>query len=48
MEGDKKKALAVAANVLRYKNRSSEALYERLLEKGIDSEDAEYTRKTGA
>ena len=42
MEGDKKKALAVAANVLRYKNRSSEALYERLLEKGIDSEDAEY------
>ena len=50
MEGYKKKALAVAANVLRYKKRSSEALYERLLEKGIDSEDAEYAvnRHSGA
>ncbi len=38
----KKKALAIAANVLTYKNRSAAALYDRLLEKEIAEEDAAY------
>ncbi len=38
----KKKALATAANVLTYKNRSAAALYDRLLEKEIGEEDAAY------
>ena len=38
----KKKALATAANVLTYKNRSAAALYDRLLEKEITEEDAAY------
>ena len=38
----KKKALATAANVLTYKNRSAAALYNRLLEKEIGEEDAAY------
>lgn len=39
-EERKKKALAVAANVLTYKNRSAAALYDRLLEKGMEEGDA--------
>ncbi len=38
----KKKALATAANVLTYKNRSAAALYDRLLEKEIGEADAAY------
>lgn len=38
----RKKALAAAANVLSYKNRSAAALYDRLLEKEIGEEDAAY------
>ena len=38
----RKKALAIAANVLTYKNRSAAALYDRLLEKEIGEEDAAY------
>ena len=36
------KAVSVAAAVLNYKNRSSRMLYEKLLEKGIEPDDAEY------
>ena len=41
-EERRKKALAVAANVLTYTNRSAAALHDRLLEKGIEEEDAAY------
>ena len=41
-ENPKEKALSVAAAVLNFKNRSSRKLYDRLLEKGIEPEDAEY------
>ena len=39
---NKEKALAVAAACLNYKNRSSRKLYDKLLEKGIEPEDAEH------
>ncbi|MEA4920714.1 MAG: regulatory protein RecX [Clostridiaceae bacterium] len=42
MEDSRKKALNVAANVLTYKNRSAQALYDRLIEKEIEAEDAAY------
>lgn len=42
MEDSRKKALNVAANVLTYKNRSAQALYDRLIEKEIGAEDAAY------
>jgi regulatory protein len=41
-EESKTKAVSVAAAVLNYKNRSSRMLYEKLLEKGIEPDDAEY------
>lgn len=37
-----KAALNTAANVLQYRNRSKKALLERLLEKGIEEEHAQY------
>ena len=39
---EREKALAAAAAVLNYKNRSSRKLYDKLLEKGIKPEDAEH------
>ena len=39
---EREKALATAAAVLNYKNRSSRKLYDKLLEKGIEPEDAEH------
>lgn len=36
------RALKTAANVLQYRQRSAQALYDRLLEKEIDPEDAAY------
>lgn len=41
-EESKSKAVQAAAAVLNYKNRSSRMLYDKLLEKGIDAEDAEH------
>ena len=41
-EESRRKALDTAANVLQYKQRSAAALYDRLLEKGIAPDDAEY------
>lgn len=41
-EESRAKALAVAAAALNYKNRSSCQLHDKLLEKGIEPEDAEY------
>ena len=41
-EESKAKALSTAAAVLNYKNRSSSMLRAKLLEKGIDAEDAEH------
>lgn len=38
----REQALKTAANVLQYRQRSARALYERLLEKEIAPEDAEY------
>jgi len=42
MKDKREKALSVAANVLTYKNRSAAALYDRLIEKEIEEEDAAY------
>jgi regulatory protein len=42
MDDSRQKALVTAANVLTYKNRSSQALYDRLIEKEISPEDAAY------
>ena len=36
------RALRTAANVLQYRQRSARALYDRLLEKGLEPELAEY------
>lgn len=36
------RALHTAANVLQYRQRSARALYDRLLEKGLEPEHAEY------
>lgn len=41
-EESRKKALVTAADILQYQQRSAAALYDRLLEKGIDSGDAEF------
>lgn len=41
-EESKARALSTAAAVLNYKNRSSSMLRAKLLEKGIDAEDAEH------
>ena len=41
-QSPKEKALSVAAAVLNYKNRSSRKLMDKLLEKGIEQEDAEH------
>ena len=41
-EESRAKALSVAAAALNYKNRSSRMLQEKLLEKGIEPDDAEY------
>ena len=38
----RRKALNTAANVLQYKQRSAAALYDRLIEKELDPEDAAY------
>ena len=43
METDsREKTLHMAANVLEYRHRSSRALYQRLLEKGAEEQDAAY------
>ena len=43
METDsREKTLRMAANVLEYRHRSSRALYQRLLEKGAEEQDAAY------
>ena len=43
METDsREKVLHMAANVLEYRHRSSRALYQRLLEKGAEEQDAAY------
>ena len=43
METDsREKTLQMAANVLEYRHRSSRALYQRLLEKGAEEQDAAY------
>lgn len=41
-EESRRRALDTAANVLQYKQRSAAALYDRLVEKEIAPEDAEY------
>lgn len=41
-EESRKKTLNLAADILRYHQRSAAALYERLLEKGVVPEDAAY------
>lgn len=38
----REKTLRMAANVLEYRHRSSRALYQRLLEKGAEEQDAAY------
>ena len=40
--GSREKTLHMAANVLEYRHRSSRALYQRLLEKGAEEQDAAY------
>jgi len=40
--GSREKTLQMAANVLEYRHRSSRALYQRLLEKGAEEQDAAY------
>lgn len=40
MEDSREKTLRMAANVLEYRHRSSRALFERLLEKGAEEQDA--------
>ena len=43
METDsREKTLRMAANVLEFRHRSSRALYQRLLEKGAEEQDAAY------
>ena len=43
METDsREKTLRMAANVLEYRHRSSRALYQRLLEKGAEEQEAAY------
>ncbi len=42
MTDNREKTLQMAANVLEYRHRSSRALYQRLLEKGAEEQDAAY------
>ncbi len=42
MTDPREKTLQMAANVLEYRHRSSRALYQRLLEKGAEEQDAAY------
>ncbi len=42
MTESREKTLQMAANVLEYRHRSSRALYQRLLEKGAEEQDAAY------